>query len=213
MRRLFTSQPVALVLSALLLLVPIGCGGNDAGSLEPQENEASDDTTEDLSAKPELTGPAAAVYAFLEGARRGDDNAVEAMLTATARKELAEIGLKPAPRASDTARFQVGEARFSPEDASVAYVSSLWIEVDPTNDRSKNDEIVWALRNTSGGWRIAGMVVTIFEGEAPWAFNFESGKEMQAQGERLLAEKERRANATGSAEETARSADGESVAR
>jgi len=210
MRRLFTRQSVALIPLVLALLVSIGCEGGGGGSAEPREGGAPQDTTEDLGAKPELTGPAAAVHAFLEGARRGDDAAVEAMLTATARKELGEIGLKPAPRASDTARFSVGEAHHSPEDASVAYVSSIWTEVDPVNDRSKNDEIVWALRNTPEGWRVAGMVVTIFEGEAPWAFNFESAQEMQAQGERLLAEKERRAAA---AEATARSAGNESVAR
>jgi len=200
MRRCFARELVVVILWGLVLVAPIGCKGPDADEPKPAEAEPSD-----TSAKP--SGPTETVYAFLEGARRGDDQAVKAMFTETARKELAQAGLNIAPKASDTARFDLGEVRISPTDENIAYVATRLTEVDIHNNQSHSEEVIWALRDTPEGWRIAGMLRTVFEGEPPWTFNFEDHRDLLRQGENVRAEMARRARAAQPPATTARTPD------
>ncbi len=153
---------------AMLAMCVAGC----RGSQEPGEAPAS--AAEEQSSA-QLEGPAAAVHEFLEAVRAGDDDKVVRMLTTTAREKSAEMNLVTAFPASDTAEFTVGQVQYLAADG--ARVACTWSDLDE-NSRRKNDEVLWILRREPSGWRIAGMAMTVFEGEPPLLLNFEDPEEV-----------------------------------
>lgn len=158
----------------------VGCGGSQTGDKDSPSSSPSSATSQDA-------GPAATVKTFLEGARTGDDEKVNSMLTSLAKTELAKRGIPVAPAKSDTARFEVGEVKYPAE--GVAHVSSRWIETaGPTTGQAAAQEPTWVLRKEPEGWRIGGMAVVVFEGEPPLLLNFEQPDDMIRQMEMLQAE-------------------------
>jgi hypothetical protein len=192
MRRSLESGFTVVVLLGCVLMLQAGCGGSG------QRGEA--DTA--AGAAP-LTGPTATVHAFLEGARRGDDKAVAAMLTPTARAKMAEHKLPVAPGASDTARFELGEVQM-PND-QIARVACRWIETDMETGKSSAQDATYLLRNEPEGWRVAGVARVVFPNESPLLLNYEDPEDMLRQVEMLRAEIARRAQASEAPNDTARS--------
>src|SRR5437016_1078993 len=71
--------------------------------------------------------PAAAVQEFLEAVRTGNDANANAMLTEKARHEVEDqVTGGFTPRASDTAKYEVGEFEYTTEEKDVAHVASKW---------------------------------------------------------------------------------------
>ena len=202
MPRFLNHANILVVLLGFALLVPLGCGGpakenkQPKSQGEPQKNEPKEEMAN-------LTGPAATVHEFLEAARRGDDQRVTALLTPTARTELPKYGLSAAPKASDTARFVLGEVQMPNNE--VAHVASRWIETDIETGQTHAEEATWLLRNVPEGWRVAGMARVIFPGEPPLLLNFEDPKDMIHQAEMLKAEMDRRAQGSNPQSRMARS--------
>jgi hypothetical protein len=182
------------------ILVLGGCGGGqNVGEKTPSTTAAATGESEGGgaaagSAAARLGGPAATVYVFLEGARSGDDQKVTSMLTPLARQELAKMNLSVAPPCSDTAQFEVGEVRYPSED--VAHVASRWTEVDLKTSQPQPVDMTWVLRKEPEGWRVGGMAMSVFEGEAPLLLNFEKPDDMIRQRQMLKAEIARRAQQT-----------------
>ncbi|MBN2216702.1 MAG: hypothetical protein JW719_04960 [Pirellulales bacterium] len=186
----YLDQTLVVVLLGLGLTLPMGCGGPASS---PQNTESSNQSPNEEA---KLTGPAATVHAFLEGARRGDNEVCASMLTNLARTKMAEAQLPFAPPASDTARFELGEVQI-PND-QLARVACRWIETDPTTKQTQAQDATYLLRNEAEGWRIAGVARVVLENEPPLLLNYEDPEDMVRQAEMLQAEIARRAQAAGS---------------
>ena len=156
-----------------MLMLAAGCGQTDsAGEIS------------ELGKTPE-----AAVTAFLEAVRTGDDELACAMLTALARRKTEESDMVVSPPGSDTAKFQVRGTELL---GSRARVASCWTDLD-TDGQPHTDEIVWILRQQPEGWRISGMEARVTLDQNPIELNFEDPAEMlrkQQQAEEELARRQ-----------------------
>ena len=197
MQRLALST-VLIALIGFVFIIPVGCNNSSTNQQTPQATPGPEPTQQE-SAPPtettQYTGPAASVYTFLEGARRGDDRAVASMLTATARQKLDEYGLTVAPKASDRVRFVIGEVRQPNEQ--VAHVVAQKIEQNVETGLEQVENVTWVLRHDPEGWRIAGMARVVFPGEPMMLLNFEDPEDMIRQAKMLQDELARRAQASG----------------
>lgn len=178
--------------SAVLAVGMMGCGGSDETAQRPESGggEAQSGGGVGGSAAGRQTGPAEAVFEFLEAVRTGNDEKAAMMLTKTARRKTAELNMEVAPPGSDTAQFKVGQVEYLADDG--ARVASTWSDVDE-NSQKRTDEILWMVRRDPEGWRIAGVAATVFKGEPPLLLNFEDPEEMIRKQEWVQQEVRRRA--------------------
>lgn len=177
----------SLAVGLLGLSTFLGCGSADA----PQTSAGA--------GKPAMTAaasdlqPAQVVTKFLEAVRKGDDAQASQMLTDLARKETEKHELVVAPPGSDTAKFAVGDTEYVVKD-ELAHVASSWTDIGE-DGQPHTDEIVWALRLDTAGWRIAGMATRLFPNEPPLLLDFEKPEEMIEQQRLAEEEMQRRARA------------------
>ena len=173
------SFPAWLRLSFVALLT-VGCGQNPS---PPTADSASPRTTgaeyqaEGASTAASFSTPDAAVSAFLEALRDGDDALAEAILTPKAREETAKRNLAVQPPGTPNASFRIGKIEYLSADKTGAHVNSTWTEQDQQQGPS-SFEIVWALRRQADGWRIAGMAAQVTPTEPPVFLNFEDPDDM-----------------------------------
>lgn len=120
--------------------------------------------------------PGEIVAAFLNAARSGDDQTATLLLTSKARSETEREGLVLDPPGTPSMRFEIGKIEISPEDASAAYVNSVWSETETKSEQTF--EVVWVLRKESQGWRIAGMAAETTAGTQPVFLNFEDPQDL-----------------------------------
>ena len=187
---------VALVLLALVCIA--GCG--KSGDSKPVSAESSGNAQATNAAASGAETPEGAVTVFLSAVCAGDDQRVAGMLTDLARQKTAEMDLEVAPPGSDSAQFVVGKVEYV--DDSTARVACTWSDLNEDGDRTE-ESILWALRHSEAGWRIAGMAPTIFPGEPPLLLNFEKPDEMLEKLEWVKEEALRRAQAEMAASEEA----------
>ena len=179
------------MLLVAILPVALGCGSSGGAAESPAadaEAQAAEDPGVQQTASAPSSGPAAAVFDFLEAVRTGNDQKAAEMLTATARTKTAEMNMEVAPPGSDTASFEVGEVKYLPEGR--ASVACKWSDRDERG-QTRTDEITWVLREEEEGWRVGGMVATI-PGMSPTFLNFEDPQEMLRQQQLLQEEMRRR---------------------
>ena len=182
------------MLLVAILPVAMGCGSSGGGTDSPApgaEAEAAQGPGVQQTASAPSSGPAAAVFDFLEAVRTGNDQKAAEMLTATARTKTAEMNMAVAPPGSDTVSFEVGEVKYLSEGR--ASVACKWS--DREEGQTRTDEITWVLREEKEGWRVGGMVATI-PGMSPVFLNFEDPQEMLRQ-QQLLQDEMRRRTAQG----------------
>lgn len=186
-----------MLLLAFLAVGTVGCGGsNGSGGASTPEDAGTQagatlgGKTPGASTSANMSGPAKAVYQFLEAVRRGDDQKAAEMFTRLARQKAAEMDIQVAPQGSDTAKFTVGEVEYLAED--VAGVKSTWTDLDQ-NGAVRTDEMAWMLRREPEGWRVTGMAATVFQGEPPLLLDFEKPQETLRKLESLRGEIRRRA--------------------
>ncbi len=117
--------------------------------------------------------PAAAVSAFLEAVRSGNEKMAAKMLSSRAREKSANRSF--APPASSTAKFTVGKVEYVHDDG--ARVAATWTDRD-ANGQPKTDEAIWVMRRERDGWRITGVAAAVFPGEPPVLLNFEDPEDM-----------------------------------
>lgn len=153
-----------------------GTGGSDKSPPAPRKSASN--------------GPSDALFQFLEAVRTGDDEKAAGMLTKTALKKIKQlkkekgIDLQVAPERSDTAKFAIGKVENLPNN--IAHVASTW------TDEGESQKLVWALRKEPEGWRVAGMLMKLFDDQAPLILNFEDPEDMMAQQELAAQEMDRR---------------------
>ncbi len=155
-----------------IALLAAGCSSSGGGA-------------DDQSAKSDGLMPEAVVANFLESVRTGNDEGAATMLTELAREMAAEHDMVIAPPGSNTASYTVGEVEIL-DTKDVAHVQSSW------NDEGEEHEIIWALRSTEQGWRIAGMATKVFDDLDPVLLNFEDPEDMFQQQHAVEQEMYRR---------------------
>jgi hypothetical protein len=163
-------------ISAALLAAMIGCGQ----SSQSGGNAATTQT------KPTGT-PSDAVATFLEAVRTGNDAQAASMLTPLARQKTSEKNMVVAPPGSATAKFKVGNYEFITPEKDAAHVWCTWTDVMDAEGHTRSDDIIWALRLETDGWRIAGMILKVFPDQPPLVMNFEDPDDMIRKQEALQA--------------------------
>jgi hypothetical protein len=126
-------------------------------------------------------GPEVVVDQFLRALQQGNRPLVSALLTDLARTETTKFGLEVQPESVPTAAFRIVDAVYlTPEGATeetkpeVAHVASLWAE----DGGEEAYEIIWVLKHSQIGWRIAAMGLTIDFNQDPLLLDFEHPEEM-----------------------------------
>jgi len=157
-----------IMLLTLSMIGVAGCGDKPEGPETPGPSQTSTEPTE--------SEPQAALREFLDAIRKGEDQAVERMLTRAARETTRSLDLHLSPSRSDTAQFEIGPVEYVGEDG--ARVACVLSDLG-SNDERRTDELVWMLRHEPEGWRIAGFAATMVEGEPPKKLDFENPEEMR----------------------------------
>jgi hypothetical protein len=169
-------------LSVFVVAAIVGCGGS--------EDSTPADPAAEGSSQASSGNPAAAIGAFLEAIRVGNDATAARMFTPQARQKVAEMDIQVAPKGSDTASFSVGEVEFLADDG--ARVAATWTDLDE-NGKPRTEEMIWMVRRVPEGWRVAGMATVVFPGEPPLLLDFEKPEELLLKLRRVREEVARRA--------------------
>jgi hypothetical protein len=133
----------------------------------------------------------AAVVAFLEAIKRGDDGAARGLLTKVARLKTEELGISVAPPVADTATYSVREAEVVGDSDDLVHVGTTWTDVDGEGFKT-SENVVWVVRLDPEGWRVVGMAMRVFEDMAPLLLNFEDPEDMLAKQEMVAKEIQKR---------------------
>jgi hypothetical protein len=161
-------------------------------------------------ADPTKTAPAkAAVAAFLDAVKRGDDATARGMLTTVARAKTEELGMSVAPPVADTATYAVRECEIVSDAGDVAHVATVWTDVAADGSQS-SENVIWVVRLDPEGWRVVGMALRVFDDMPPLLLNFEDPDDMIAKQEMVATELERRSREPAQPQSpAARTADGQ----
>jgi hypothetical protein len=169
----------------LLTLVPLsGCGNTDGTS----PTGDADLTT---------STPEKAVHEFMLAFKTGDDAKAAALLTQKAREEADRTGKAVSPPGSKTMVFQVGNVEYVSESRDGAHVGCKISDTDPEGNTTDYD-VLWFLRQETAGWRVAGVLMKVFEDQPPVLYNFEDQDDMDRKMELVEEEIIRRSQANGS---------------
>jgi ketosteroid isomerase-like protein len=165
-------------LTAALCASLAGWGCNQSSSFSPSGSQKGTAPSTIQSA------PDRVIADFLEAVRIGDDKKAADLLTPLARQKTSDMQMVVAPPGSDTAKFQVQDVELIGDGAQVA---TDWTDLG-SDGRPHTDRIVWILRQTAQGWRIAGMATRVFADQEPIVLNFEDPADMISKQQ--LAEEE-----------------------
>ncbi|MCC7084980.1 MAG: hypothetical protein IT427_08235 [Pirellulales bacterium] len=181
-----------------ILIASIGCNqssqsGQSIGDQSVSATAPEAPSNSNASAPQSSLGatPENAVGQFLEAVRIGNDETASLLLTPKARQKTAEAHLAVAPPGSPTATFSVGKVEFISSSKDAAHVLSTWTDVG--EDGTKNsDEIIWALRKETEGWRIAGSLMRLkqFPNKPPLVLDYEDPEDMKRTMQKFYAEEE-----------------------
>jgi hypothetical protein len=166
-----------------------GCGNSDSG-----------DAAADLD--PTTSTPEKAVHEFMLAFKTGDDARAAALLTEKARQEADRTGKAVSPPGSKTMVFQVGDGEFVSEAKDGAHVGCKISDTDPEGNTTDYD-VLWFLRQQSDGWRVAGVLMKVFEDQPPVLYNFEDQDDMDRKMELVEQEIIRRSQASLGADDPA----------
>lgn len=109
------------------------------------------------------------------------------MLTPLAVLKTEEHNLNFSPPGSDTATFQVGQAK--PVGQGIAHVGSRWTDLDE-NGNPRPENITWTVKQDGSVWRISGMIAELGPGQPPIAINFEQPDELLRRQEQVASQAE-----------------------
>jgi hypothetical protein len=164
-------------ISAVLLAAMVGCG---------QSSQPATNATATTQAKPTGT-PSDAVATFLESLRAGNNDQAAAMLTPLARQKTLERNMVVAPPGLATSKFKLEGYEFINPEKNVAHVKCFWTDALDDRGNTRTDEILWAMRLETDGWRIGGMILKPFPDQPPLVMNFEDPDDMIRKQELIQA--------------------------
>jgi hypothetical protein len=185
-----------MLLLALAAIAFVGCGGSEdsesgetGAAVPPQARQQRSEGGDSHAAPDDTSEPAKAVAVFLNALRSGDDEKILAMYTERARQQVSQYSRDFAPKASDTARFHLGNVEYLAEDG--ARVACTWTDVDQ-HGQPYELKFLWMVRREPVGWRVAGMAAYPYPGEPPAVFDFENLEATLREAELLEEEVRRR---------------------
>lgn len=173
------SKQTGLGLTLLALSVVVGCGSSSA---PVAENDANNQPATAPAVKPaaDMTPAANVVSQFLDAMRRGgSDSESLSLVTTKAREEFRRTGLVMQPIGSPNAKFEVTRSEPVPGQTDAALVHSKWTEPAESGE-TQSFEVVWAVQQDAGQWKISGLVIGQATGDAPIVVDFENGSDLAA---------------------------------
>ncbi len=178
-----------LCLGTLALLLA-GCGSSDSapqGKTSSQEKTTSPTQTA-TAAKESLPqgDPKEVVKQFLQATKQGDKQTVRSLMTTKAVQEMEKHDRSIDPQGSPSAEYQVKESELVEEGA---HVLVHWI--DGPEGQKRTTKMIWVLKPEQNQWRVAGVIIKLFEDLPPVPFDFEDPEDMEAK-ERFVEEEFRR---------------------
>jgi hypothetical protein len=157
----------------------------------------SDGTSASSDLDPTTSTPEKTVHEFMLAFKTGDDSRAASLLTERARQEADRTGKAVSPPGSKTMVFQVGEIEYVSEAKDGAHVGCKISDTDPEGNTTDYD-VLWFLREQSDGWRVAGVLMKVFEDQPPVLYNFEDQDDMDRKMELIEQEIIRRSQAESS---------------
>lgn len=151
----------------------------------------------------------AAVAAFLNAVKCGDDSAARGMLTKVAAAKTEEMGISVVPPVPATATYSIRECEIVAESEDLMHVATTWTDTDG-DGFTTTDNVVWVVRLDPEGWRVVGMAMKVFDDMPPLLLNFEDPADMIAKQELVAAELQKRLQAGSAKAEPATPAAGAS---
>lgn len=161
-------RSLAFIISTIVLVTSLGCGGSDAPAAGSAAASASAVPNEPV---------ARVVHEFLDAMRRGDGAAASKLLTPLALERARDRNESLAPPGSATARFKVGTAEIEQDEA---VVKSVWTDVD-VDGKPYDEEIICVLRLCDGQWRVYGMAQDLGPNRPPMVMDLERPDTIVAQ--------------------------------
>lgn len=182
----------AIVL-AMIFVPSFGCanGENEKGNVEADGLSEAPSETAKIAGEKARLGPNEAVKAYLDAVRQGDELTMNYLLTKVARKKNEEQDIAVAPPGNESAQFEVDEIVYLDDAKTIAHVGSRWTE-EGASGLPESYRLIWVARKEQAGWRVAGMMVTVFDDRPPVEFNFEDPASVIRQQEAIRAEVARR---------------------
>ena len=153
----------SLAFSAVVatIVATVGCGAS---------SEPSNATAAGAAAVP--SDPIGrTVYDFLDAIRTGNTEASSSLLTPLALKRIVENEMSFAPPASENASFEITKVEMFETDK--AAVDTVWSDIDADGKPTK-EPMTWALKMTSGQWRISGLIAYMGADQPPIVVDFEN---------------------------------------
>ncbi len=192
-----TYRPFAVALLGASTISLVGCGGGSSNNQAAGDNKTPSvqqtADTPSLTGSPSLTDPTfqpqivesnnseaqQVVGVFLDCLRRGDEATMNSVLTTLAKSEVKKTSYAIQPVGTPQGKFTVGRLGYPYPDKTVALVECRWSEPANGAEPELTMDIVCEVHQEAGGWKIAGMAVTV-EGEPePLVIDFEDGQRLE----------------------------------
>ncbi|MDX1965391.1 MAG: hypothetical protein SFX18_19755 [Pirellulales bacterium] len=183
------SRIFLLVGSCCGLLSLVGCGSaeNTPPVAATQQSGTASTTTADGKTADQI------VLEFMAAVKSGNKSAADALITPTARQTIQQTSLDINPPSSPGLEYSIKAVQFLQTDKGmVAHVGCEY--VDKSDPAMEKQQVLWALRTTEQGWRIAGMALQVFPGEEPLLMDFENKTDLEHKQQAIAAEIERRSD-------------------
>ncbi len=193
---------IGMAAGALIALGLVGCSGgktdataggtpvgNPAQGQPAAQAAAAPATTDSAAASTtsttiieegESSPPAQCVAVFMDSLRRGDERAVNAMLTAKAREELTKTSYVIEPLGAPDGKFQIGRVAFPYEEKDVALVECVWTDPPVGDQPAVSMDIVCEVHLEPEGWRMSALGLNIPGTEEALVLDFEDASALQA---------------------------------
>jgi len=157
----------------------VGCGNSEAPPAANQTAPAAAASTEKTADE--------IVLEFMASVKAGNKAKADELITPLAKQKIAEAKLSIDPPGSATMTYSVKAVQFiETPKGTLAHVACEYVDKNEDGVVEKQ-EILWALRATDAGWRIAGMALKIFDDAEAVLMDFENPDDM-LQKQRLIAE-------------------------
>ena len=195
----------AVACLGLLALGLVGCGSSSSQpqAASGQQGQAAGTDSAPAKAAPKQD-PKLVVEQFLQATKQGDKQTVRRLLTRKAVEEMEKHDRSIDPQGSPSAQFKVMESELV---EGGAHVLVHWI--DGPEGQQKTTKMIWVLKPEQSQWRVAGVIIKLFEDLPPVPFDFEDPADMEAKSQFVENEMRRRAE---QAEQQAASAKGKQAA-
>ncbi len=181
------------IITTALLALPLatGCGGKPASTTADSTGSSNTNGPTTTTAQTNAptasvidgagTEPAQSVAIFLDSLRRGDETAINSVLTAKSREEIAKTNQVLQPLGTPEGEYKIGRVGFPYSDSpDVALVECTWNEPALPGKPQVSMDIVCEVHKEPEGWRISGMVFSMTGTEDTVVLDFEDANSLEA---------------------------------